>query len=1055
MATIAAGSPFLQTLADAYFDGSLIPGFNPLDNPLLMHETTIFLPTRRAAKTLSAMFAERANPKATLLPTIIPLGDADRAEDNLLFSGYYQQQDRHQHKDMPDFLAEADPLFRRLMLAQLIMKWTMQIRAALVEGKGSLPFSTQQLAALRSENHQFIPATTPHDALALADALGQLIDTLSIHGKSWEDLHKEIPQELDQHWLISRHFVAIAVEQWPKICEEFNVVDAAFRRHKLVLAEAERLRLQRPDAPFIVAGSTGSMPATAALIAAIAGLPNGVAVLPGLDTRLDDASWSMVSGEQGEAGHPQNLLAHLLAVIGVKKEDVVSLGTVSAPLQARQILISEAMRPVGTTQEWCNRALYLPDADITQALQSVALIEAEDEREEALAIALSLREVLETDGKTAGLITPDRGLAERVSQELARWSIKVEDSAGLTLDRSLSGRLVRLLAQALADHCSAASLLGLLDHPLVVFGRSIEELAPVRAAIELCALRGLSPAHDLAGYIARLRAGAGRYPKQPEKRMTPDNRMQAIAMLEQISQLFGPFWAAFATGQVSLNQMVLAMEPLLAGLVGGDGSAFERAEGSREWQSLVDDIRSSGVDALTGGLEDLPGYLEALMAGRVVIRNGPTHARIRIWGLLEARLMQADRVVLGGCDETVWPPATQTDPFLSRPIAQALDLPSPERRIGQTAHDFCQGFGAPEVVITRAAKRGGDPMVRSRFLQRLIAVSGEQAVKDVRARGQVYLDWARALNQPLVAATPIERPEPAPARDLMPKGFRITDIETLRRDPYALYAREILRLDPLEPLDRPINAADRGTAIHDALGNYTKAFPQTPPADPRATLLDYGRKAFSGLASAAEYETFWWPRYCQTVDWFLDWDARQRGDGSSIHAEIDGAMTVPLEGGGEVSFRGRADRIEHHPDASFSVIDYKTGLVPTVKQVQAGLSPQLTLTAALVMRGGFAAIQAGKPNRLDYIKLNIREGGEVKSMTIKMDGEAVGELIDKHWSGTLTLINALFNQGLGFAARLHPKNITSVGDYDHLARVKEWSVGGDDEAGDEGSEDHA
>ena len=157
----------------------------------------------------------------------------------------------------------------------------------------------------------------------------------------------------------------------------------------------------------------------------IAGLPNGVAVLPGLDMRMDEASWSMVSGDHAEAGHPQNLLAHLLAVIGVKKEDVVSLGTVSAPLQARQILISEAMRPVGTTQEWRNRALYLPDADITQALQSVALIEAEDEREEALAIALSLREVLETDGKTAGLITPDRGLAERVSQELARLGAQI------------------------------------------------------------------------------------------------------------------------------------------------------------------------------------------------------------------------------------------------------------------------------------------------------------------------------------------------------------------------------------------------------------------------------------------------------------------------------------------------------------------------------------------------------------------------------------------------------------------------------------------------------
>ena len=345
-------------------------------------------------------------------------------------------------------------------------------------------------------------------------------------------------------------------------------------------------------------------------------------------------------------------------------------------------------------------------------------------------------------------------------------------------------------------------------------------------------------------------------------------------------------------------------------------------------------------------------------------------------------------------------------------------------------------------------------MVRSRFLQRLIAVSGEQAVKEVRARGRVYLDWARALNQPLVPLASIERPAPSPPRDLMPQGFRITDIETLRRDPYALYAREILRLDPLEPLDRPINAADRGTAIHDALGNYTKAYPLTPPANPRETLLDFGRKAFSGLASAVEYETFWWPRYCQTVDWFLAWDAGQRQDGRRIHAEIDGALSVPLAGGGEVSFRGRADRIEHHPDTSFSVLDYKTGAPPSVKQVRAGLTPQLTLTAALVMRGGFPAIQSSKPNRLDYIKLNIREGGQVKAMTTKLDNEAVEALVNQHWHGTLTLINALFNQGLGFAARLHPKNITSVGDYDHLSRVKEWSVGGDDEVGDEASEDH-
>lgn len=1048
MATIAAGLPFLETLADSYFNGTLIPGLDPRRNPLAMHETTIFLPTRRAAKTLANLFAERADLSATLLPTIIGLGDADRAEDNLLFSGY------HQFGDGTEVPAEADPLFRRLMLAQLIMSWTMHIRTALVEGKGSLPFSPSQLAALRCENHQFIPATTPQDALALADALGQLIDTLAIHSKSWDDLHQEIPQELDQHWMISRDFVAIAVEQWPKICNEFNVTDAAFRRHRLILTEAERLKRLRPDAPFIVAGSTGSMPATAALISVIAGLPNGVVVLPGLDTGLDDLSWSLLGGSkgdggrtQGEAGHPQHLLARLLEQIGLKREAVVSLGQCTASAGARQALLSEAMRPVGTTQEWRTRNARLSDEDIATALQSVALIEAEDEREEALAIALSLREVLETPGKTAGLMTPDRGLAERVSQELARWSIKVEDSAGMTLDRSLTGRLVRLLAQAMAERCSAASLLALLDHPLVTMGLDREPFSQARAALELGALRGLSLERDLQGYKNRLQNGPGHYAKRPEKRLTRIQRELAASVLETMEIQAAPFWQQFGSGPQSLNQMVLALEPILAQMCGQDAGAFDRAEGTREWVALTDDLRASGVDVLMGTLDDLPGYIEALMSGRVVMRHGPAHARIRIWGLLEARLMPVDRIVLAGSDETIWPPATQTDPFLSRPIAQALGLPSPERRIGQTAHDFCQGFGAPEVVMTRAAKRGGDPMVRSRFLQRLMAVSGEQAIEACRARGQVYLDWARALDHPVKAQMPLERPMPVPPRELMPEGFRITDIETLRRDPYALYAREILKLDPLEPLDRPINAADRGTAIHEALGHYAKAYAQSVPDDPRQALLDYGRKAFASLAGAAEYETFWWPRYCQTVEWFLAWDGQQRADGRKVHAEIDGKLTVRLDSGGEISFRGRADRIEHLPDGSFSVIDYKTGSPPSIKQVKAGLAPQLTLTAAIVMQGGFSDIKAKTPNRLDYIKLNSRDGGEVKPMTDKLDSDALEAMISDHWQGTLKLIDALFNQGVGFAARLHPKSVTSVGDYDHLARVKEWSVTGDDVEG--------
>ena len=152
----------------------------------------------------------------------------------------------------------------------------------------------------------------------------------------------------------------------------------------------------------------------------------------------------------------------------------------------------------------------------------------------------------------------------------------------------------------------------------------------------------------------------------------------------------------------------------IAAFAGPDGLALERALGD-----LIDSQTAAAL-AVTKG--DYPELFHGAIAERVVRRPEKDDARVRIFGPLEARLQNVDRVVLGGLNEGTWPPEPRNDPWLSRPMRADLGLDLPERRIGLAAHDFAQALGAKEVILVarcqgrrradrhlalRAAARGG------------------------------------------------------------------------------------------------------------------------------------------------------------------------------------------------------------------------------------------------------------------------------------------------------------------------------------------------------------
>jgi len=1033
--SIPPGCPFLPTLVDALAEGRIVDGVSADGDGLA--DATIYLPTRRAARALIALLADRGGSRARLLPRIIPLGEADESEFELA-SGEVSENGLTEAAETAPPIA---PLERRLILTRLVQRWSAEVDRDLLRLGPGIPF--------------MVPAS-PADAVGLAADLEALMDAFTTEAVPWADIATAVEADYSKYFEITLKFVQIAAENWPKILAERGASDPARRRKALIEAEAKRLQRDRPEAPIIAAGSTGSVPATAALLAAIAGLPNGAVVLPGLDTDLDEASWSTIGSVLDDEvdpvhGHPQAMLRRLLdRHLRVTRNAVTVLGRPSDQARARTKLISEVLRPADTTDRWAAFGEAERLALSKAGCDGLALVEAADEREEALAAAIALREALATPERTAALVTPDRALATRVAAELARWGIVVDDSAGLPLSDSRAGQLARLAADAAALDFQPTRVLALLAHPDVRLGLDRGAVERAASTLEIGVLRGPAPARGIRGLIDALavrRAAKSRTIPRPCRRLADGDWDLAFDLLNRLQRAFDGFNAdALGEGTLDLVAVTARHRATLEALLEKEeGEEFADEDGSAEAvASLFDDLALSQAGYVEGRFVDYPAFF-AMLAKDRTLRRPPrsTHRRVKIFGLLEARLLSADRIVLGGLDESIWPPRTQTDAFLNRPMRARIGLPSPERRIGQTAHDFVQLLGTHDVVMTRALKRDGSPMVPSRFLQRLKAFVGESVWKHIVGAGDRYRHLAHALDKP-ASVPPLQRPAPRPDPALFPRTLSVTEIETLVRDPYSIFARHILKLDALDPIAGMPSAAQRGTIIHDVLGSFAADYPTTMPPHALDDLIARGQAAFAPIEDAfPELYAEWWPRFERLATAFVVWEEARRPGLHRIYPEVSGSLPITLKDGGVFTLRARADRIEERKDGTFAIIDFKTGQPPGVKEVFAGFSPQLTLEAVMLMEGAFKNVPKSTDTP-DLVYVHTSGGRNPLNPRPVEPGRgedrSVAEIVQEHRRRFFGMLARYAAGEAPFLSRPFPKYARKYSEYDHLARVKEWSL---------------
>ncbi|MDA0662541.1 MAG: double-strand break repair protein AddB [Proteobacteria bacterium] len=972
--TIPPGAAFVDALAAGILGETG-------DDPSALLDYTILLPTRRACRSLRDAFLRAGDGRAMLLPTMRPLGDVD--EDEFAF-----------HEAPEPGGVEAPPvipaLHRRLLLTRLILGWD----------RAGAEISVDQAARLAVE-------------------LERLLDQVQTERLSFDGLKDLVPEDFAEHWQKVLAFLTILTEHWPAVVREQGGIDQAERRNLLLDSLSALWAHSPPPGHVIAAGSTGSIPATADLLATVAAMPNGRVVLPGLIRDTDSRTQEAIERDQT---HPQHNLARLLRRMEMTPDAVQDWPGI-APPGPRTRLIAEVMRPAETTQAW--RLLEELPAG---ALDGVQRVDCADSAEEAGVIALILRQALEDSTRTAALVTPDRKLARRVTAELRRWNIDIDDSAGEPLMTTAPGSFMRLIAAMVAGRFAPAPLLAVLKHPLAAGGRQPVAFRNGARLLERMVLRGPRPGAGTAGLRAAIPDGSA-------------ESATLTAFLDSLEDMTRPLVSVVESGDARLEAYleahVATAEALAASDVESGAERLWRGDAGEMLAQFIAELRHAAELLPPVDPGAYPALLDSLMNGATVRPRYGRHPRLAILGLLEARLQRPDLLVLGGLNEGVWPPDPQPDPWLSRPMRERFGLPLPERRIGLTAHDFVQAFAAPEIVLTRAAKTDGQPTVPSRWLTRLDAVLRGVGQENALQAGPSQWRAIRALlHQPACPVTPILPPAPRPPLAARPRRLSVTQIEAWMRDPYTIYARHILKLRPLDPLDADPGAAERGTFIHDALDQFLREYPDTLPPDALDKLLAFGTAAFGDALVRPTVRAFWWPRFERIADWFVENEAVRRGEIRQAYSEAEGRLDMPAAYA-PFALTAKADRIDRLADGSYEIIDYKTGAPPSNVEVGLGYAPQLALEAVILRGGGFTAVPEGDVGKLAYWQL----GGGEPPATIRPVGGDAGDLADAAEAGLMALIESFDNPDTPYAAVPRPDRAPRFNDYAHLARLREWGDG--------------
>lgn len=914
--------------------------------------------------------------------------------------------DRLRQKMRAAFQARGAALLPRMMLITDLAATSRLLQDQPVQSSVSRQLDLAQLITrLIEAQPDLAPRASVFD---LAASLSDLFGEMAGEGVSVDDVLGLDVSDQSGHWARALEFMSIA--------HRFVGVDAAVPHPDQLQRDGVEDLIQRwaetpPETPVIIAGSTGSRGATLRLMGAIARLPHGAVVLPGFDFDQPADVWDRMTGETAQQDHPQYRAANLVKMLDGSAVAVRRWHKAPPPCPPRNALVSLALRPAPVTDQWLTDGARF--TQVAEATQALTLVEARGPRHEAMLIALRMRAAV-AEGRTCALITPDRVLTRQVAAALDRWDIRPDDSAGLPLQQTPQGRLMRQVLKAMSASMTSAQLIAILKHPLVA--RDGDQRG-----------QHLIWTRELELYLRKMMVPC---PEGTALRAWLDTRLDAEmaeTWVQWIETVFAPEEAP-SHAQDHLDRCLSIVERLVGGAADQGTAPFWSGAAGQEIGRMLQELGTADLASVQITATEFAQFLSGQLSARQVRSTEDGHPQVSIFGPQEARMQSADVVILAGLNEGVWPGNIAPDPWLNRKMRKDAGLLLPERQVGLSAHDFQQGIAAPEVWLCRAARSDDAETVPSRWLNRLLNLldglpdgSGKTALADMRNRAQPWLSYATQL-EAVTPTAPQPRPAPRPPVSARPTRLSVTQIKTLIRDPYAIYASKVLNLRKLASLDPQPSPLLRGIALHKVVEDFVQTTRDDDPTPHE--FCDIADTVLQDMVPWPTARLAWLARCRRLALPFVQDEHDRRMLARPIAWEVTGRVPV-----GDFGFHltGTADRVDLTGDGRAILYDYKTGAIPTAAQ-QRLFDKQLFLEIEMLRRGGFHNLPDLPVAQAAYLGL----GSAPQSVPVDVDTAA------EVWQQFESLITRYHSADQPYTARRAVAQTDHASDFDHLSRYGEW-----------------
>lgn len=824
-----------------------------------------------------------------------------------------------------------------------------------------------------------------NQSLIIASQLENLFDEIEKNDIDIGKLHDIDDSNLSLHRQITLDFLKSFHVQIKNSLIRDNIFFNSSYQNFIINKFIEALNRYGTKNPIIIAGSTGSLSVGKKLIQAIAAQQNCLAVIYGFDHSLATLNAQY---------HPNFLLNQLVEFLEINPASIQTYqGQNQLCTQSRSDFIKYCMLTHDQSHQWQDLDSKLNVIEIAQDLSdNFTLIEAKDEKEEAKLIALALY-----DASNASVIVNNDKLATLLKYELENLGLQYNDSRNISILNSKIICFILSLLQLIENDFAAYDLLSLIKNPLFK-----DHANPIIFDLEKKILRQERSETGLQGIKTKLKT-------VNDAKITAffDDLCRDLSALTQLSHHINI---------ASYSQQLIASVEKLTNQTWH--SLLQTQDGQVEIFELFEKLKKQDFFMINS--QNPLQIFRTIFSKASYYMMSDANAAIQILSPVEARLVNRDLVIIASLNEGDFP-EIESQNWLGKKIRKDLGVDKKLVKIGQNAYDFSHYLHNKKVILSRSLVKNNAVSICSPFLLKFKALC---------QKANIALNSGQNLKQQLLCMQECEqiiasRANPKPPQHLRPKTLAITDIAKLRSDPYAIYAKKILKLKELQKIDYETGFAEFGSFIHKILEEYVKA-PQA-----KELFIKKAQKIFEDYFTSIQAQLTWWPKFENIFDNFIQ--TEEKFSYLKNYTEIPAHIVI-----NNITLRGKIDRAALNQNNAIDIYDYKTGQISSIKSVISGDDPQLTISALMIIEGLIEIDMKNYDNiaSINYWKLSLSNQSDITTICKKSDELQI--LINAAKSGLEKLFSYFENEENGYISAPKLKQYKK-NEYHHLARIDEWN----------------